>query len=620
MEYSTEIHSSEDFCTITADGEYFVQFCDPPVPSFVNDSVDAIGQYDYSITFVIDTSGSMFGEKLKASVDGLLAALAGLSPADNFNIVSSSRKEEIFSQEALPATAHSIARAKEWLMTLRHGGVSSIMTGVQSAIWHITASDDKKRIPLIVILSDSVSDATEENFQIALNSISNSAAERISISALAVGYTDTSSWQFLQRLSTRNRGLAFRLFDLTKFVEIIPEKVDGIKKFSRSLRGLTDVHFSFNSESVADLTDTSFSHFTAGEDLVVLGKFVGKAPAFLNFTIEYRDVEDNLISFSKSVAIKKLDKTGERAETIAKFSAEQSDYNPIRQQWAVTAVHQLLKRRAQATSQSDYDELTRQAAKLSRRFKIVSPVVSFLVRRPKSSANLIDPANENGLREKRSSEIAESHEIHYQYRKLWWRSDEKDELEKTAEESFENNLQWAALTGYPLMFSRKLENSDEKVCLALPGGVVNGRVKLAENEQFSIVGDIRKFKLISVTIRINEDTIKVTNTTIYVDGAPSSSHPFLRTEENFIHFSIPEAKSSFKVHRLGRRLDLTAEIDLEEITGFLPSLLEVESLMLEEITEKHKTAMLWVHGKHFLAHREESCWRLNAGETDVLFA
>lgn len=212
-------------------------------------------------------------------------------------------------------------------------------------------------------------------------------------------------------------------------------------------------------------------------------------------------MEDNLISFSKSVAIKKLDKTGERAETIAKFSAEQSDYNPIRQQWAVTAVHQLLKRRAQATSQSDYDELTRQAAKLSRRFKIVSPVVSFLVRRPKSSANLIDPANENGLREKRSSEIAESHEIHYQYRKLWWRSDEKDELEKTAEESFENNLQWAALTGYPLMFSRKLENSDEKVCLALPGGVVNGRVKLAENEQFSIVGDIRKFKLISVTIR-----------------------------------------------------------------------------------------------------------------------
>jgi hypothetical protein len=64
-----------------------VQFCDPPVPSFVDDSVSSIGQFDYSITFVIDTSGSMFGEKLKASVDGLLAALAGLTPADNFNIV-----------------------------------------------------------------------------------------------------------------------------------------------------------------------------------------------------------------------------------------------------------------------------------------------------------------------------------------------------------------------------------------------------------------------------------------------------------------------------------------------------------------------------------------------------
>ena len=49
-------------------------------------------------------------------------------------------------------------------------------SGVHSAIGHITASGDKNRIPLIVILSDSVSDATEENFQIALNSISNSAA------------------------------------------------------------------------------------------------------------------------------------------------------------------------------------------------------------------------------------------------------------------------------------------------------------------------------------------------------------------------------------------------------------------------------------------------------------
>jgi hypothetical protein len=46
----------------------------------------------------------------------------------------------------------------------------------------------------------------------------------------------------------------------------------------------------------------------------------------------------------------------------------------------------------------------------------------------------------------------------------------------------------------------------------------------------------------------------------------------------------------------------------------------VESLMLEEITEKHKTAMLWVHGKHLLAHREENCWRMDAAETDVLFA
>ena len=36
MEYKTEELNADDYCTVSADGEYFVQFCDPPLPSFVS--------------------------------------------------------------------------------------------------------------------------------------------------------------------------------------------------------------------------------------------------------------------------------------------------------------------------------------------------------------------------------------------------------------------------------------------------------------------------------------------------------------------------------------------------------------------------------------------------------
>ena len=70
----------------------------------------------------------------------------------------------------------------------------------------------------------------------------------------------------------------------------------------------------------------------------------------------------------------------------------------------------LLKRRTMANSQEQYDSLTLKAKELSYQYKIVSPVVSFLVRKPKSSLNLINSDKLDG-RMKRDAGKAESHEV-----------------------------------------------------------------------------------------------------------------------------------------------------------------------------------------------------------------
>ena len=66
---------------------------------------------------------------------------------------------------------------------------------------------------------------------------------------------------------------------------------------------------------------------------------------------------------------------------------------------------------------TQYDSLTLKAKDLSYAHNIVSPVVSFLVRKPKSALNLINSDKLDG-RVKRDAAKAEAHEVRYQYRKV----------------------------------------------------------------------------------------------------------------------------------------------------------------------------------------------------------
>lgn len=127
------------------------------------------------------------------------------------------------------------------------------------------------------------------------------------------------------------------------------------------------------------------------------------------FVLEYTDVEGTVWTEDKLVHVRTVNAT----DADDRFTAGQAEYNPIKQQWAVTAVHQILEKRALAQSEEEYALLTTEAKKLSYAHNIVSPVVSFLVRKPKSAFNLIDSrlGDSEAERERRSSGAQETHEI-----------------------------------------------------------------------------------------------------------------------------------------------------------------------------------------------------------------
>jgi len=196
---------------------------------------------------------------------------------------------------------------------------------------------------------------------------------------------------------------------------------------------------------------------------------------------------------------------GERGENVAKFAGEQHNYNPIKQQWAVTAVHQLLKRRTMANTQEQYDNLTKKAKELSYAHNIVSPVVSFLVRKPKSALNLINSDKLDG-RMKRDAGKAEAHEVRYQYRKLWWRSDHQDDIE-LAKNQLENiqptgetgDQKWTGLGAFPAKIFIPINGGDQ-TCLTLPN-TLSGTFTIYGNDELMTSATIAEQKLTSIVFR-----------------------------------------------------------------------------------------------------------------------
>jgi Ca-activated chloride channel family protein len=84
--------------------------------------------------FVLDTSGSMEGEKFEQAREALGAFLEELSPRDRFNLIAfSDRVRPLFRGEPRTATGEARREAQRWLDRLRASGGTAIASAVEEA-------------------------------------------------------------------------------------------------------------------------------------------------------------------------------------------------------------------------------------------------------------------------------------------------------------------------------------------------------------------------------------------------------------------------------------------------------------------------------------------------------
>lgn len=97
-------------------------------------NIDSIPEQARELILVIDTSGSMAGEAIRAAKDALMSALSGLRDSDKFNIIEfNSHHSSVFKAPQF-ANQENIAQAQDFIKRLRADGGTQMLSALQSAL------------------------------------------------------------------------------------------------------------------------------------------------------------------------------------------------------------------------------------------------------------------------------------------------------------------------------------------------------------------------------------------------------------------------------------------------------------------------------------------------------
>lgn len=320
---------------------YFLLLVTPPVEAKGAERVAK------DVVLVLDTSGSMDGEKIVQARAAANYVLDHLGAEDRYNIVSFSTATHLFSEELVPANRRAEGHA--FVDQLQAQG----STDINRALLEAVSGVDPQRPTIVIFLTDGLPTVGELNPDQILANVQRSAPKSVRLFTFGVGFdVDTT---LLDQLSSTLRGASAYV----KPDQQIDEEVSGLySKVSSPV--LVDVDAAFSGVQVDDLYPYPLPDLFAGTQLVVAGRYHegGTATLTLRGTVNGQPQ-----SYSYS------------GLTFANRGGNEF----IPRLWAQRKIGYLL---AQIRLHGVKDELVKEVVALSTRHGIVTPYTSFLVQEP----------------------------------------------------------------------------------------------------------------------------------------------------------------------------------------------------------------------------------------------
>jgi len=296
------------------------------------------------VIFVLDTSGSMRGEKLEQAKDALEFVLDELNDEDRFNIVTFSTGVRQYDDRLRPAEERKEGR--RFVRNLTASGGTDINRALLEALDQV----DEERPTIIIFLTDGLATEGEIETDRILDNVDDAAPDNVRIFAFGVG--DDVNTILLDTMAEAHRGASAYV----RPGEDIDEEVSAFyAKVSTPL--LSDVELDFGDIRVEDTYPYPLPDLFAGTQLVLVGR--------------YREGGDTTITLE-----------GEVNDRWQSFEYEDVHFRDrggdafIPRLWATRKIGYLL---SQIRLHGESRELVDEIVDLSVRYGIISPYTSFLV-------------------------------------------------------------------------------------------------------------------------------------------------------------------------------------------------------------------------------------------------
>ncbi|MFC2173191.1 VIT domain-containing protein [Acidobacteriota bacterium] len=323
-------------------GQGYVMLLASPKPGSTADS-----SLPKDVVFVMDSSGSMRGEKIDQAKDAAEYVLKNLNPRDRFNIIDFDNGVSWFKEGLVPADEENLDEGIAFVQEVEASGGTNINAAVVGALKML---DDRDRPGYVLFLTDGEPTVGITEEPEILKSVSHANSTKSRLFVFGVGY-DVNA-KLLDRMATENHGVP----QYVKPKENIEVSVSSLfEKISYPV--MSDLALRFEGIRVRDIYPTEMPDLFKGSQLVAVGRYSGSGQV-------------------KAVLTGKVEKETRTFAARARFGKKETDHPFLPRIWATRRIAFLLE---EIRLHGGHKELEDEVRELGLRFGIVTPYTSFLV-------------------------------------------------------------------------------------------------------------------------------------------------------------------------------------------------------------------------------------------------
>ena len=233
---------------------YFTLMMYPPA------ELESLKRQPLELVFVVDCSGSMYGQPLKQAKVAISEALDRLETSDTFQIIRFSDDASFFGASPVRATPAHIKKARRYLRGLNGTGGTMMIEGIKAAL---SFPHDPSRLRFVSFLTDGYIGNESE--------IIAAVHDRIGASRIfSFGVGSSVNRYLLERLAKEGRGVVAYLGPQDSGRDVMNDFFDRIGH-----PAMTDVRLDWGSMVVTDRYPAKLPDLFVGRPLIVTGKYAG---------------------------------------------------------------------------------------------------------------------------------------------------------------------------------------------------------------------------------------------------------------------------------------------------------------------------------------------------------